>query len=483
MAIGHFDNGEFRRAHHCFEQALQVRRAAPKASVSSADIRFWMHKCLVQLDDTKRALTVLSAVAAEDRTLEMHMALGRLNHKSGAAGAAKSALWAVLKARPLALEAVRLLIQLEEDMTAYFDGVAGLSETHRAWLRRWVAGHHAAAHKRYTDAVEQFAQLKDAGPDNPHVLVHLADWQWKQGNLPAGRQAFEIAFKADPLNLDRMDVFAHVLVAQGKEDELNTLCATLLQVDKNRIEPWLALARYYQLLSENCLDELQATKHKKQGLMVVERASQICANHDELHMVRGTLLLALDRPRDASLNFRSAYKLNRDFAAYQGLVMCYIAEGRMKEAYQIALDARRQLSMNPRAITLLGSVIKRSGENNDKARKLFKDALAINNECMDAVIALFELELEEENCDAAIKLLEPHLVHSRADYIHRRLADAHMMNSNLEMALKHYELALTINPSYEPAREGIVHATKALAAAEDGAGEPDELDDTQEAYD
>ena len=46
------------------------------------------------------------------------------------------------------------------------------------------------------------------------VLVNLADWQWKQGNLPAGRQAFEIAHRADPNALEKMDVYAHVLVAQ-----------------------------------------------------------------------------------------------------------------------------------------------------------------------------------------------------------------------------------------------------------------------------
>jgi hypothetical protein len=204
--------------------------------------------------------------------------------------------------------------------------VRDLAEPHRAWLRQWAAGHRSAALKRYTDAVDQFTDLKDAGPANTHVLVHLADWQvwlpprspslsfsfsslglgdcggemgalegrggcgvsrareeaggflgsieeeasamftkhslpaqertcryafcalhetdravlwlsclapvlqWKQGNLPAGRQAFEIAFRADPNNLERMDVFAHVLVCQGKESELNALCTKLLQV-------------------------------------------------------------------------------------------------------------------------------------------------------------------------------------------------------------------------------------------------------------
>lgn len=121
-------------------------------------------------------------------------------------------------------------------------------------------------------------------------------------------------------------------------------------------------------------------------------------------------------------------------------------------------------------------------DGNDRARKLFKDALAIDNQCMDAVFALFDLELEEGNFETAIKLLEPHLVHSRGDFVHRRLADAHLMNSNVESALKHYELALRVNPEYTPAKEGIEQATKALSATDDGDGVEQADDDGQSGY-
>ena len=41
---------------------------------------------------------------------------------------------------------------------------------------------------------------------------------------------------------------------------------------------------------------------------------------------------ALDEPRTASFEFRQAYRDSKDFAAYQGLVSCYIAENRLNEA-------------------------------------------------------------------------------------------------------------------------------------------------------
>lgn len=66
------------------------------------------------------------------------------------------------------------------------------------------------------------------------------------------------------------------------------LCAALMSTDSHRVEAWLALARYYQLLCENSLDENQAMKYAKQGLVFVDKAATINKSHAEVHMVKGT---------------------------------------------------------------------------------------------------------------------------------------------------------------------------------------------------
>eukprot|EP00041_Stephanoeca_diplocostata_P013167 m.227595 g.227595 ORF g.227595 m.227595 type:complete len:556 (-) comp19249_c0_seq1:203-1870(-) len=464
-------NHEHRRARQFYLEALKARAKIDSSDIditSTAEIRFQIYKCHIGVGEERDALTVLSAIPVSQRTIEMTMAIGKLYSKFNVRTKAVECFKQVLQACPLALNVVLELVQLGEDMEPHFDMNLGLARDQIQWLKTWARGHRAASKKNYSDAVNEFVAIKEKTPGSisaavsPHVLMHLADWQWKQGHLPGSRVAFEQARRADMLNMDKMDIYAHVLVAQGREADLNVLCAELMGTDNRRVEAWLALARYYQLLCENSLDEHQAMRHAKQGLVFVDKAATLNKSHAEVHMVKGTLLLALDSPREASAHFREAYSTSRDFSPYQGLVSCYIAESRLTEALAVAKDAQQHMPLNPRALTLLGVVLKRYANGSSKARRLFDRALVLRSDCMDAVFALFDLELDEENFDAAIKLLQPHLNHSRVDYVHRRLGDAHLLNQNVDMALKHYHLALSVNPEYEPAKEGIAAAMKAL---------------------
>jgi len=46
----------------------------------------------------------------------------------------------------------------------------------------------------------------------------------------------------------------------------------------------------------------------------------------------GTLMLSLDKSSEATLYFHRAFELSREFSAHQGLVSCYLASKRNKEA-------------------------------------------------------------------------------------------------------------------------------------------------------
>ena len=74
-------------------------------------------------------------------------------------------------------------------------------------------------------------------------------------------------------------------------------------------------------------------------------------------MLRGTLLRHLDKYDQAIACFQQVLKSTKDFAAAQGLISCYMAVGRLKEALIIARDFQAAAPRNPRAITLVGSVL------------------------------------------------------------------------------------------------------------------------------
>lgn len=173
------------------------------------------------------------------------------------------------------------------------------------------------------------------------------------------------------------------------------LCNELMLTDKARVETWLAVARYCQFKCEDSGSPNNAHYHAQQGLLMVDRvrctlvfphvrpstsdtvtvavcsvtpvcppalcpfshllraqAAAIDPDHAELSMVKGTLLLAMQKCRPAVKCFRAAYSKTHDFASYQGLVSCYLASNRVKEALQIARECQQRMPRNPRAVTV-----------------------------------------------------------------------------------------------------------------------------------
>lgn len=69
----------------------------------------------------------------------------------------------------------------------------------------------------------------------------------------------------------------------------------------------------------------------------------------------------------------------------------------------------------------------RCSDGSKKARKAFENALVLDPECMDAVFAMAELDVEEERYNDAIALLQKYLQFSRPEYMHRRLGNVYMV--------------------------------------------------------
>lgn len=149
---------------------------------------------------------------------------------------------------------------------------------------------------------------------DPEILSQLGESQWRMGHLPAARSSFALARNNDPHLISRMDVYAHVLVANGRNVDmnrwaregrrmsdhhlathggcaltsppsfllppssfllpptnLNRLCQDLLSRGKDRIEAWVSMARFCQLLCENETDPGATRQHARRGLGFIEK--------------------------------------------------------------------------------------------------------------------------------------------------------------------------------------------------------------------
>ena len=112
------------------------------------------------------------------------------------------------------------------------------------------------------------------------------------------------------------------------------------------------------------------------------------------------------KPHDAINCFREVYFVSKELSVYQGLMECYLAQDRFKEALAITSEAAAMMPKHPRAKTLLGLVLSnQSGwDFREKARQQFQAALQLDPKCVEAIISLATLLTNQGKADEAIAL-------------------------------------------------------------------------------
>jgi anaphase-promoting complex subunit 7 len=205
-----------------------------------------------------------------------------------------------------------------------------------------------------------------------------------------------------------------------------------------------------------------------QALEYIRKACVIAPNHSLAHCVHGYLLLgtsggiyfftASHAPQfDAALDaFRRAYAIDkRDLNVFQGIVDAHLGAGRFKDALFASKEALQRAPKNPKALTLVGSVLGHSVEGRDKARAAFAKALALDSHCLDAVFASAKLDTTEKKYDAAIQLLTRHVSQHNPEFLHTKIANVYLLMEDAASASQHFQLALSFNSQYAPAISGL----------------------------
>lgn len=133
-----------------------------------------------------------------------------------------------------------------------------------------------------------------------------------------------------------------------------------------------------------------------------------------------------------------------------------------KEALHVAKEALKLTPHHPRALTFVGAVLQRAGEL-EKARKAFETALSKDAKSVEAILALCSVFCQQKKYSVALQHLERYLPYHNTDWMHTRIGDIYMLaNGDLMKAHHHYQIALSINPDYEKAKEGVGKVENAL---------------------
>jgi anaphase-promoting complex subunit 7 len=82
-------------------------------------------------------------------------------------------------------------------------------------------------------------------------------------------------------------------------------------------------------------------------------------------------------------------------------------------------------------------------------------ALDLDENCAEALIALCDMYCASKQYEDAITLILTHISKHNTDVIHTKLASIYALNNDLENALIHYHMALKFTPGYADAIAGI----------------------------
>eukprot|EP00126_Sphaerothecum_destruens_P006731 Sdes_comp19504_c0_seq1m11025 len=436
----YFQNQEYKRALTCFRKAIylkdkteSVRDSGKKedAETNLDNLKYNLFCCYSELGDDKNALSVLASIPFRQRTLEVHRRLGTLYDKGNMDRAAISCYKEVLRKAPLAIDCAIALIHLGvglSEITPFYANLAGFSEGEWNWVMDILKAESFDYMQEFRQASALFRSLESTlFYNNTYLLLQSAHANWKVGDAFHACHDFERVHRADPFCIDKMDIYAAALKYCSEAETLSSLGKDLMDIDPSRPEPWIAVGRYCEL-----------TEKKENAIVFAQRAIEIITPNSsiirgshswgarlaEAYNFKGTILLASGKPDLAVNAFRDAFRwTKRDFFIYSGLMESYIALSRIKEAYSVATEAKRMMPNNPRCLALVGTVLSHTVDQRATAKQTLEVALAADPRCLDAVVALVQLNVIENRWEETIRLLKEHLNYHNTDFLHTRLAD------------------------------------------------------------
>ncbi|KAI9986852.1 hypothetical protein PInf_025821 [Phytophthora infestans] len=498
-------NREFKRAIRYYHHSC--RDMSVVTNEQELEVKLKVARCYVELECIHDATEVLKSTPPEGRTLSMNLLLGKLYVSEGLQNKAEESYATALRQNPYALEAALALTELAAAKDAspdaftgsdkatqvnatpttrqheierfYSDSApesrpadAGLSPVDSAWMQTLVQAHMDTERGNYRAAVESFNALERVFPKNLHCLLHKGTLESDQELLHQAHVTFKRARQTDDLNLSFMDRYANCLRRGNSRTNLNDLVQELFKISSSRAESWLAAAYYNDVKGDY-----------ETALQFSERAIAEQHRHAPAHLLRGELLLRMQRPQPALKAFWTACRLTRSLEAYTGIITSYcdlfaIGVNRYKEALATAKSVVKLYPQKAQSFVLFGSVLALSSEHREQARQALQKALSMEPRKLSTNFALADLLVEDGNLRGAIDRLQALGERHPRGEVFTKLAYVYSMDKQYAEALKYYHQALRLNPGSTEALQGLDRLEK-LMRGED----PDELSNSMEQMD
>ncbi|KAL6548495.1 Anaphase-promoting complex subunit 7 [Orobanche gracilis] len=496
-----FRDKEYRRAIQIYKQALQYHKILPKqnaatppttrsslsasnrssspcsfniSAVNENEVKFKIATCHSSLGENRAALSEMEGIPSKSRNLEMNLMMAKLYRNSRHTRAAIGCFKECLRNCPYVIEAIIALAELgvsAKDIISLFPQTPNRSgrppfdhfDSNR-WLQRYVEAQCCIASNDYKGGLELFSELLQRFPNNIHILLEMAKVKAVIGKNDEAILDFENVRSIDPYVVTYMDEYAMLLKFKSDHSKLNKLVHDLLNIDPTKPEVFVAQSVLWE------------KKDERGALSYAEKSIRIDERHVAGYIMKGNLYLSMNRLEAALIAFWGAQELRPDIRSCQGLVRCYLALSKIKEALYAAREAMKAMPQSPKALKLVGDVHASNTSVRGKvlAKKFYESALRLEPGFIGAALALAELHVTDGRNGDAISLLERYLKDWADDSLHVKLAQVFAVTNMLQDALSHYHAALRINPQNEAAKKGLDRLEKQMKGINPDVPEEDE---------
>ncbi|KAK3737533.1 hypothetical protein QZH41_010626, partial [Actinostola sp. cb2023] len=414
-----YEDEQYRRAEYYYQKALQLRKVISKNKSKTTtsmgltpevEVKYKMYQCYSFLKEHKEALAILEGVSQKQRTPKINNALARLYQWQG-------------------MERYIMVLMLPT----------------------WIKAQALEATSKHAKAAPSLKSLEQQVlHDNVKILCDSAQNFYHAGDVKNAKAMFQRVHLLDPNMLQGMDMYAHLLAQDNNAKELEKLAKDLIQVTQSKAESWIAMAHFCNL-----------TNRKPRAVYFAQKAHTIDVRNVQALILKASLLQTLRKQQEALIHYREAVKISpANFEAIKGLVECYMAADRYRDAMAVAKNAHKTLGATARTLTLCATVMMHELSNNDKAKTMLEKALNLDPSSTDAVCLLAEVHGKKQEYNKAIDILRKHLINHRTARLHQLLGDYLAATNEYQEALDQYTKSLSLNPGYSKAIEGIQNVEK-----------------------
>jgi anaphase-promoting complex subunit 7 len=252
-------------------------------------------------------------------------------------------------------------------------------------------------------------------------------------------------------------------------------------------------------------------KDTASALQFVDKAIKCSPRYVYAHHLRGSLLLSDRKPEQAITSFHRANEISGDIDSYEGLVECYLASNKTREALFSAKEAINLFPKDPRAMSMIGLTLSRTCKGptrgssthglDEKAKAALRKALKLDPCAPRPLLTLVEMYLQSKEYDECVEILQnaidsisdsglrdstyiwssfnvTHLqplsfycsgatARDCRDVLYTKLGIVHTLNKNFIEACKCLHIALSLNPSYNEAHRASETLEKILSGEDD----------------